>query len=135
MDIGMAKICAIALICTAVSIVGRTFCGGVSALIKVEGAVVVFSLVMISLSEVIDRVVLIVDGFDGAGRISEYWDIMLRALGIAILCRICTDICRELGETTVAGAVEMAAKLCILLLSLPIIEDILSHAEMLLSEI
>lgn len=135
MDIGMIKICAIAMICVAVSIVGRTFTGGISTLIKVGGAVLVFSLVMLSLSDVLDRIALIVDGFDGAKMISDYWNIMLRALGIAILCRVCTDICRDVGEATVAGAVEMAAKLCILLLSLPIIEDILSHAEMLLSEV
>ena len=57
---------------------------------------------------------------------------LLKALGIAAVTQITSDICREAGEGTVAGQVELVGKLEIVLLSLPLAEQLLMLARELL---
>lgn len=59
------------------------------------------------------------------GAVSEYADLLLGALGIAMLTGVCADICRECREPTVASYVEMAGRLEILVLCIPLIKEIL----------
>jgi len=65
--------------------------------------------------------------------LSEYADVLIKALGVAILTHISSEICRDCGENTVASAVELAGKCEILLLSLPLISSILRTASEILS--
>ena len=59
------------------------------------------------------------------GNAERYADILLGALGIALMTGICADICRDCREPSIAGYVEMAGRLEILLLCLPLIAEIL----------
>ena len=59
------------------------------------------------------------------GSAERYADILLGALGIALMTGICADICRDCREPSIAGYVEMAGRLEILLLCLPLIAEIL----------
>ena len=54
------------------------------------------------------------------------WAILLKALGLAFLTELTAGICRDSGETGLASWVEMAGKIEILLLSLPLVENVLS---------
>ncbi len=69
---------------------------------------------------------------DAAG-ISSYASFLVKALGIAILTQCCSDICRDAGESGVAGGVELAGKTEILLLCIPLIGELLSTAKELLA--
>ena len=62
----------------------------------------------------------------------ETRQILLKALGLAFLTEVAAGICRDSGETSLASWVEMAGKLEILLLSLPLMEEILHLAGQLL---
>ncbi len=64
---------------------------------------------------------------------SLYVEILFKALGIALLTSVCANICRECGESSAAAGVELAGKLEILLLSLPLINEILEVAQGLLA--
>ena len=59
-------------------------------------------------------------------------EMLLKALGIAAVTQITSDICREAGEGTVAGQVELVGKLEIVLLSLPLAAQLLMLARELL---
>ena len=65
----------------------------------------------------------------GAG---EYMDIVLRALGIALICELTALFCRDLGENTLAQGVQLFGKLEILVLSLPLLDKVLEMAKELL---
>ena len=56
-----------------------------------------------------------------------YGEIMLKGLGIAVLCRICSDICRDCGEPTAAAGVESAGKIGLLILALPAVGEVLEQ--------
>lgn len=61
--------------------------------------------------------------------VGGYAEILLKALGIAVLTQCCSELCRECGETAAATGVELTGKVEILLLCLPLINDLLSIAE------
>jgi len=65
--------------------------------------------------------------------ITPYAELLLKALSIAILTQCCSEICRECGESAAASGVELTGKIEILLLSLPMIHEILSVAGQMLS--
>jgi stage III sporulation protein AD len=54
-------------------------------------------------------------------------------MGIALLTQFCADVCRESGESGAASTVELTGKMEILLLCLPLLDEILSAARELLS--
>lgn len=68
-----------------------------------------------------------------SGMAGEYAGLAVTAVGIAMLCGICADLCRECRETALATAVETAGRVEILLLCVGPIRDVLEAAEVLLS--
>ena len=61
--------------------------------------------------------------------LSDYAGFLLKALGIAVLTQICADVCRDAGESGIGNGVELAGKMEILILCLPLIGEIFSTAK------
>ena len=64
---------------------------------------------------------------------SESARLLIKALGIAWLTQCCADICRESGESGAANGVELAGKVELLLLALPLLNKVLEVVSELLS--
>ena len=76
----------------------------------------------------------VTDLTEGTGALDgATWSLLLKALGIAFLTETAASICRDSGEASLAGWVEMAGKLELLLLSFPLIRTVLDTAVSLLS--
>ena len=60
-------------------------------------------------------------------------EVILRALGVAMIAELAASFCRDLGEETLAEGVLFFGKAEILFLSLPLLEAVLSLAKELLS--
>lgn len=65
----------------------------------------------------------------GAG---EFASVLMRALGISLICEICALFCRDLGEQSVASGVLLFGKIEILVLCLPLVDLVLEIAKELL---
>ncbi len=89
-------------------------------------------LFMYALADVGKVLVYLKDTAD-VGGVREEAEILLKALGIAAMTQITTDICKEAGETAMAGQVEMVGKAEILLLSLPLLTKLLGVVQEFLS--
>lgn len=63
----------------------------------------------------------------------EYGRIVFQAMGICLLTQLSADACRDAGETAMASKVELAAKLLLVGLSLPLLEKIAEMAAALIS--
>ena len=59
-----------------------------------------------------------------AGLEKENVSILIKALGICIVTQFASDICRENSALSVATAVELAGRLGMLMLSLPMLETV-----------
>lgn len=55
----------------------------------------------------------------------DYGKTMLKALGITYLTFVCSSVCRDCGESSVASGVEAVGKAELILLSLPFLRQIL----------
>ena len=63
---------------------------------------------------------------------TAYGETMLKGLGITYLTFICSSVCRDCGEASVASGVEAVGKAELILLSLPFLRQILQVMEELL---
>ena len=123
METQLVKICGIAILCVAVIMVMREIKSGFPWAAKLGGIVLVCGIILLNIGEIKSNFVL----FEGNVYISEYIAVMLKAFGIAFLVRVCSDVCRECGEGSIAFSVESAGKLCILYMCIPIIKDIFGY--------
>ena len=98
-------------------------------MLRVGGLVLMTGILVLSMREPLRELHGLVEGQE----ISEAVTVMLKALGIALVCGVCGDICRDCGEGSIATCVESAGNLMILSLSLPMIREILTVVAELLS--
>lgn len=71
--------------------------------------------------------------FTLTGNGALYIETMLKGLGAALITGLCASVCRECGKGSLADLVELAGKLEILLLCLPLIRSVAKTAAALLS--
>ena len=62
----------------------------------------------------------------------EYIEILLKTLAIAFMTQISSELCRECGENSIAFGIETVGKIEMVLLSLPLINTIISMSQELL---
>ena len=79
---------------------------------------------VVALSPIIDFIDELL-GFIGDGG-EIYVQTLIKALGIAIITHICATVCRDTGEGSIATYVELGGKIEIVILSLPLIREIIS---------
>lgn len=54
---------------------------------------------------------------------------LLKALGIGLVCQFTAQLCREAGQEALASGVELFAKVQIVLLSVPLLQELLALAQ------
>ena len=64
----------------------------------------------------------------GVGLSEKYGIILFKSLGVCFLAQFAADSCRDAGENALASKVELAGKISILVLSLPLFEEIAQTA-------
>ncbi len=57
---------------------------------------------------------------------SDYGSIVFKSLGLAFIVQLVSDVCKDVGESAIASKVELAGKIAILVISLPLFEKIIS---------
>lgn len=59
---------------------------------------------------------------------SEYVIIIIKSLGICYITQLACDTCRDAGQSAIATKIELAGKIAIVLLSLPMFTELLNIA-------
>ena len=99
-------------------------------LIRLAVAVIFLGIILTMTATVLDYVQELTSA---TGALSgETWSILLKAVGIAFLTETAASLCRDSGETGLAGWVETAGRMEILLLSFPLIRTVLDTVASLL---
>lgn len=55
------------------------------------------------------------------GMDEEYYQILIKIIGITYISEFASDICKDTGHASIGNYVEIAGKLCIMAISMPII--------------
>lgn len=114
----------------------RGFENGFSPLIRIVAVLLLFGLVVLELSESVQALNVMFSSLDGLDpTVKKVIGVMLKALGIALIGKICADVCRECGENGIAQGVESVAGIVIFSLSLPILGEILEFAATILGKV
>lgn len=60
------------------------------------------------------------------GMPSTYLGVVLKAAGVCMLTQLTADTCRDAGETALAGKAELTGRVLLLVLSVPLFEELLT---------
>ena len=63
---------------------------------------------------------------------AEYVRVILKMVGISYVAGVCSDICTDLGQTSLAGAISSVGRVEIMILSLPYVKRIIEEGVKLL---
>jgi stage III sporulation protein AD len=61
--------------------------------------------------------------------VESYFTLMLKSLAVSLCCRMSADICRDCGENSLASRVELAGKVGIVLISIPVVTQLFEIAK------
>jgi stage III sporulation protein AD len=125
-----ARIGGLALTGLTALLVLRSYKPDWAPLIRLAVAVIFLGITLTMVATVLDYVQELTSA---TGALSEEtWPLLLKALGIAFLTETAASLCRDSGEAGLAGWVETAGRLEILLLSFPLIRTVLDAVAALL---
>ncbi|MHB1653780.1 MAG: stage III sporulation protein AD [Desulfitobacteriaceae bacterium] len=116
------QIIGLALIVTIIAVVLRRIQPEIAIQLSILAGVTIFLLVLGKIKVIVD---LLQNLADQANISSYYLIILLKIVGIAYLAEFGAQICRDAGEGALAIKVEVAAKIGVLVLAIPIIVAIL----------
>ena len=68
-------------------------------------------------------------GLIGGSELDNWQGILFSAMGVAFLSHVSAELCRDCGEASIGGYCELIGKVEILLLCLPLINELLSEVE------
>ena len=123
------RVCFFAMLCIAVTALLKQIRPEMLAFLRIGSSIVVSTLIL----GVLNPILIYVRSLLSGTSLDEIGESLLKALGIGFLAQICSDICRDCGENSAAAGVELMARIEILLLSLPMLEKVISTAREVLS--
>ena len=121
----LIKICAIALTGSVAALVLSQIKGSFPFAVRIGSLILTLAVIFALAGAVIGELSAVLGD---ESEVKEYAGIVLRALGIALLGHFASLVCRELGSESLCFSIELAAKLEIFVLCLPLIKEIMNCA-------
>lgn len=122
------KICAIGIVFAMVCVLIKNYRGEFLIPTRLASIIIIFGAVTLLISPVIK----FINSIMGQTISLEYMEIILKTLAIAYMTQISAEICRECGENSIAFCIETVGKIEIVILSIPLINNIISISRELL---
>lgn len=116
------QIVGIAFIATFVVMILKQYRPEFSIYISIIAGILIFSLAIVKLSSVIE---LIKSLTNKLGTNTQYFALLIKITGIAYLSEFATNICKDSGESAIASKVELAGRIIIIAMSVPILAALL----------
>lgn len=127
----IAGIAGIALIAAVFAVLLRRSNGEYAMVLRIAAGILI---VLEILQAVVPALQQITSLLGVAGINSEYSSILLRTLGITFLTQFAADACKDAGERALASKVELAGRVSILVLALPLFAKVASIAAALVAK-
>ncbi len=117
----IVMICGIAVTATIIAVLLKKYNPEYSVVISLLAGVLTLFLILSKLSPAISEISNLLAA---AGMANEYGAVLFKALGVCFLAQFAADSCRDAGESALASKVELAGKVLILLLALPLFRQV-----------
>lgn len=121
MDI--ASIVGFGLIAAVLSILLKQYKPEYAILMSIGAGVVMLMLITVSAAPLFEAVESLLVS---SNMPIEYIEILFKSLGICFLTQIACDTCKDAGESAIASKIELAGRVSVLIISIPLFTKILS---------
>lgn len=118
----MMQVFGIAAVCLLLAVFLKSQNKMFALLVTLGGAVLIFLISSDAAFNVFDA---LSDIEDSAGYTGTYVTMMLKVLGISIVTQVVSDICRDNGESALASQTEIASKIMVLAMLLPLFQTVI----------
>jgi len=119
MSINIMAVCAAALVAAILALTLKETAPQLALALTVAAGVIIFIAALSAVPPIASRLRALVSD---TGISAEFGGILFKSLGICFLCQFASDACRDAGQSALASKVELAGKLMIVVLALPMIE-------------
>ena len=117
----LAAVAGVGIVAAAIAVLLKKHHPEYSVLITIVAGAMILVMVAGALTPVLKTV----SGFvESAGMPAEYGGIVFKSLGVCLITQLAADSCRDAGQSSIAGRIELAGKAAILIVSLPLFEKI-----------
>lgn len=118
----MVKVAVFALVALIIIVILRQYHPEYALIATVVSGGIILIFLVYELASPLVSLLKILSSYGVSDGLTGY---ILKALGICIITNFSVGICTDFGQTSLAAKVEMAGKVAIFILSLPILENIL----------
>ena len=118
------SLAALAVVIALLAVVVRQYKAEYGMAVGVAGGILLLLLVIAQMSGLFDS---LSDMIDRVGIRQEWLTLLLKALGICYLTQFASDCCRDAGETALASKAELAGRVAVVLLALPMLAQPLEN--------
>lgn len=70
----------------------------------------------------------IMDMLSKSGLSTEYAEILFKGLGVCLITQLASDICKDAGESALSAKAELAGRIALLIMGLPLFQKMVSVA-------
>ena len=126
----IAAIIGIALIAMILCVLLKGYRPEYSVFLSLTAGILILLMALDALTPMMGTLSSLIE-LSGQGR--EAFSILLKALGVCFITQLASDACRDAGEGAIASKVELAGKVVILLLAMPLFEQIIGVATSLMT--
>ncbi len=118
----IVQVVGLGLIAAVLVIILREYRPELAMQVSLAAGVIIMLMVI---GRIVGAVQVITETAVGAGINLVYLQTLLRVIGIAYLAEFGAQICRDAGEGSIASRIELAAKVIILVMAIPIIVEVM----------
>ena len=118
----ITAIAAFAVVAAVLAVMLRQYKPEYSIVLSVAAGVL---LLMFAVSAAAPIVKKINEIMDKSATVSQYGGVLIKGLGICLISQLACDACTDAGEISLASKAELAGKIAMVLVALPLFDDIL----------
>ena len=122
MEADIIKIAAIGIIGAILAVILKDTRKDFALLVSIMTGILIFTIVAGQLSRSLAAMIRILDGFQID---FVYLDVLFKIIAVSYIAKFAAQVCQDAGEGSVAVKVELAAKIIIIALSLPVVNALL----------
>ena len=119
---GIFQVVAVGILAAVLSLTIKKQNPETALLITITATVLIFLMVLPMLTEAVQIISHLGSFADGQ---TAYVGLALRVVGVAYMAELGASVCNDAGETAVAAKIDMAGRVIIMVMAMPIVMDIL----------
>ena len=109
------------IISAVLSLVLKQYKPEYSMFISLASGILIFISVIAAINPIIRYITELTEN---AGLGGMYAEVLLKSLAVCYLTQLASDFCKDAGETAIAGKLQIAGKIAVLIMALPIFKSI-----------